>query len=75
MQQELASRGYYTDAIDGIVGPKTIAALEAFQRDAGLRVSPHFYTGASELAEFAEALSELRAQGSWKTFVGSTKAY
>ena len=40
VQQALAQRGYYKGAIDGIVGPKTVAALEAFQLDAGLRVNP-----------------------------------
>lgn len=39
VQQALAERGYYKGAIDGIVGPKTTAALEAFQLDAGLRVN------------------------------------
>jgi kynureninase len=41
----------------------------------GIRVSPHFYTRVSELDEFAEAISELRASGSWKDHVNSTAVY
>ena len=62
-------------------GPAFVAALEArhilvdHRPEAGLRVSPHFYTGWSELAEFAAVLSELRANGAWKSFAQSNKAY
>ncbi|HVS17296.1 MAG TPA: aminotransferase class V-fold PLP-dependent enzyme [Planctomycetota bacterium] len=62
-------------------GPAFVAALEQrgilvdHRPDAGLRVSPHFYTRADELRAFAEVLAELRAKGSWKDFVGGTKAY
>lgn len=62
-------------------GPAFVAALEArgilvdHRPEAGLRVSPHFYTGWSELARFAETLSELREKGSWKDFAKSGKAY
>jgi kynureninase len=62
-------------------GPAFVAALEArsilvdHRPEAGLRVSPHFYTSWSELAAFAEALSDLRATGRWKDFVQSKKAY
>jgi kynureninase len=62
-------------------GPAFVAALESrsilvdHRPDAGLRVSPHFYTRADELANFARTLSELRSSGSWKQFVGGTKAY
>jgi len=43
--------------------------------DAGIRVSPHFYTRREELAEFAGAMSELRESGAWKGFVESSQAY
>jgi kynureninase len=43
--------------------------------DAGLRVSPHFYTREDELAEFAAALSELRAQKSWTRYVEAGARY
>ena len=62
-------------------GPAFVAALEArrilvdHRPEAGLRVSPHFYTGWSELAEFAGVLSELRARGAWKSFAQSNKTY
>ena len=37
-QRGLAARGYYLGAIDGIAGAGTRAAVQAFQRDAGLFV-------------------------------------
>lgn len=62
-------------------GPAFVSALEArgilvdHRPEAGLRVSPHFYTSWSELAAFAEALSELRATRKWTVHVQSNKAY
>ncbi|MCX7927348.1 MAG: peptidoglycan-binding protein [Candidatus Omnitrophica bacterium] len=38
IQTALANAGYYKGAIDGKIGPKTQAAIEAFQRDNGLAV-------------------------------------
>jgi kynureninase len=43
--------------------------------EAGLRVSPHFYTREEELAQFAEALSELRAKKSWTRFATAGARY
>lgn len=62
-------------------GPAWVAALErrgilVDQRPgAGLRVSPHFYTRADELARFAETLTELRETRSWTEHLGGGKAY
>jgi len=62
-------------------GPAFVAALEArgvlvdHRPEAGLRVSPHFYTRWSELAEFVATLSELRDTGKWKSFAQSGKSY
>jgi peptidoglycan hydrolase-like protein with peptidoglycan-binding domain len=39
VQQELARDGYYQGPIDGILGPATQAAIAAYQRDNGLRVT------------------------------------
>jgi peptidoglycan hydrolase-like protein with peptidoglycan-binding domain len=39
VQQRLAAEGYYRGAIDGIVGAGTRAAIRAYQRDRGLRVT------------------------------------
>jgi peptidoglycan hydrolase-like protein with peptidoglycan-binding domain len=39
IQQELASRGFYDGAIDGIYGPKMDAGIRDFEQAAGLRVS------------------------------------
>ena len=36
LQRLLTQRGYDTGGIDGIIGPRTRAALRAYQRDAGL---------------------------------------
>ena len=60
VQQELRGRGYYRGPVDGIVGPRTRAALEAFQRDAGLRVSPH--VNRSTLAALRDADPSVRAR-------------
>ena len=38
VQQRLKELGYYKGAIDGIFGPKTLAAVKNFQRDYGLVV-------------------------------------
>ena len=62
-------------------GTAFVAALERrgilvdHRPEAGIRVSPHFYTRADELASFAAALSELRATGAWKAFAGAGKSY
>jgi kynureninase len=51
------------------------AILVDHRPGAGLRVSPHFYTRADELDEFADALVELRERRVWKQHVGSRGAY
>ena len=43
--------------------------------EAGIRVSPHFYTRAEELELFAETLSELRESGRWRDFLKNSKSY
>ena len=40
-QERLKELGYYHDAIDGIAGKNTRAALKQFQRDVGLRETGH----------------------------------
>ena len=42
---------------------------------AGIRVSPHFYTRAEELTEFAEHMSELRETRAWRGHVRRVGAY
>ncbi len=39
VQTQLARDGYYRGPIDGVVGPGTRAAIAAYQRDNGLRVT------------------------------------
>jgi peptidoglycan hydrolase-like protein with peptidoglycan-binding domain len=39
IQRELARRGFYDGAADGVYGPKTDAAIRDFERAAGLRAS------------------------------------
>lgn len=62
-------------------GPAFVAALEQrsilvdHRPEAGLRVSPHFYTRLDELREFAETLSELRDKRSWTAFASGGKSY
>jgi hypothetical protein len=38
IQQKLKKLGYYKGTVDGLTGPKTRAAIRAFQRDNGLRI-------------------------------------
>ena len=38
-QQRLKDRGYYSGPVDGAMGPRTTAALRAYQRDHGLSVT------------------------------------
>lgn len=62
-------------------GPAFVKALEArgilvdHRPGAGIRVSPHFYTRAEELDEFARVLTELREKKSWHAHVAQTAAY
>jgi len=39
IQEELAAHGYRPGPADGVMGPRTRAAIEAYQRDAGLPVT------------------------------------
>ncbi len=58
LQQDLATAGYYVDAVDGIYGPATVGAVEALQKANGLPA-----TGTVDKAT-AEALqAELLALG------------
>jgi len=62
-------------------GSAFVAALEQrgilvdHRPEAGIRVSPHFYTRADELEFFAESLSELRESGAWREFARAQKNY
>jgi len=62
-------------------GPAYVAALAErgilvdHRPEAGLRVSPHFYTRREELRDFAEAMSALRAEGRWKEHAAARSAY
>ena len=39
VQSALQEQGYYDDAVDGLIGPRTRAALSEFQRDHGLPIT------------------------------------
>ena len=62
-------------------GPAYVQALAArdilvdFRPEAGVRVSPHFYTRADELELFRDVMVDLRESGRWKDHVQSGKAY
>jgi len=62
-------------------GAAIVKALEAreilvdHRPEAGVRVSPHFYTREDELREFAATLAELRETRRWRDFVAGTAAY
>ena len=62
-------------------GPAMVKALEDrdilvdHRPEAGIRVSPHFYTLPEELTAFAETLSELRESRKWQDYVSLTASY
>jgi kynureninase len=62
-------------------GPAYVKALEArgilvdHRPEAGIRVSPHFYTLEDELDEFVDVMTELREKRRWRDHVTSTSAY
>lgn len=62
-------------------GPAFVKALERrgilvdFRPDAGIRVSPHFYTLEEELTRFAEVMSELREKAGWREHLAGSAAY
>jgi kynureninase len=62
-------------------GPAFVKALAErrilvdYRPGAGLRVSPHFYTEADELAHFAAELADIRARRAWTAHVTKVAAY
>jgi len=81
--QVAASRGgtLTVKLADDENGPAFVKALEArgilvdHRPQAGIRVSPHFYTREEELSEFAETLSDLRSTRSWESYLDQVAAY
>lgn len=71
LQQELATLGYYTGAIDGIYGPLTVQAVEQLQQASGLPVTGTMDKATTEALQAALAQAgEAAAQAS----VASTAA-
>ena len=58
LQQALSDAGYYTADVDGVYGPKTVAAVEALQKANGLP-----QTGTLDKATEKALRSELAAKG------------
>ena len=58
IQTELQRRGYYQGPLDGLVGPMTRAAVEAFELDAGL--PPTGRVGSGVLNELKQADPSIR---------------
>ena len=62
-------------------GPAFVKALEErgilvdHRPEAGIRVSPHFYTLEDELDEFVEAMVELREKRKWQSHATSASRY
>lgn len=69
-QQLLATLGYYTGPIDGIDGPRMVAALEAVQRHFGLPVTGQ--TNAETVAKLREEAAKKRGQPITSDGNGST---
>jgi len=66
VQRKLRDLGYHeVGTIDGMIGPRTRAAILAFRSDNGLPLTPDIDVALTEALEEAEprAISELRAQG------------
>jgi peptidoglycan hydrolase-like protein with peptidoglycan-binding domain len=59
VQRELYARGFYSDKLDGVDGPQTRGAVEAFQRQAGLPVTRE--VSVELLAQLRAAPASLRA--------------
>jgi peptidoglycan hydrolase-like protein with peptidoglycan-binding domain len=45
VQGDLKQLGYYEGAVDGQYGPKTVAAIKAFQKDQGIAVTGNIDQG------------------------------
>lgn len=63
---------------DGAAFVRALAArgiLVDHRPEAGVRVSPHFYTLEEELADFASVMSELRQRDAWRGHVAGGSAY
>lgn len=64
---------------EGEDGAAFVQALEAqsilvdHRPEAGVRVSPHYYTRHEELEQFAESMSALRESKKWQDFVGVSR--
>lgn len=62
-------------------GPAYVKALAQrrilvdYRPEAGIRVSPHFYTTEDELDEFAAVMGELRQGAGWRDHVAGSSAY
>ncbi len=62
-------------------GPAFVKALDArgvavdHRPQAGVRVSPHYYTRPCELSAFVEMMVEIRASKGWEKFLSGTAAY
>lgn len=62
-------------------GPAFVKALDArgvavdHRPEAGVRVSPHYYTRPAELAAFVEMMKEIRASKDWEKFLSGSAAY
>lgn len=62
-------------------GPGYVSALASHgilvdhRPEAGLRVSPHFYTRVEELDRFVEILTSLREKGTWREHARTAGAY
>ena len=70
LNRALADAGYYDAKVDGIYGPKTVAAVEALQKANGLP-----QTGTLDKATEKALRSELAAKGGAKTGAANLKAW
>jgi len=63
VQERLAELGYDPGPVDGIVGPRTRAAIREFQADVGLPVDGHVSDGLHEALVDAGALDDAGSRG------------
>lgn len=62
IQQRLKNWGYYTGAIDGILGSKSVTAIKKFQRNNGLVVDG--IVGSKTAAAIGISITSLKSQSS-----------
>ena len=73
IQRVLASFGFPVGAIDGVIGPRTVAAVRAFQYENGLEPSGQF--DEETLSELSMALRDMSQRSSFDQVIGEYRDF